>query len=311
MQSEYYNLLMSGNEEAWTGTSWAMDRSRVFEHTDDGVKRRFAALDDSALSLLMSLPTLFAYEKGIETPARVGRITEITRRRDGRDEFALTFSLDPAVPPIPSGKFSDLLRELNIERKLEVHRTHWAVKNVDLGRVLHEAGLTIDSVLAPQAPPPRVFISYSWDSPEHRSWVAQLATMLRRDGIDVILDQWHLGLGEELSKFMIKAVHDSDRVLMICTEQYVTKADGRQGGVGYEQMLVSSLILRNIGTSKFIPVVRRNAAGDAFVPQDLVGRKYLDLTDGSHSKDAYRELVRELHNVPAAVPPLGPRPTSF
>ncbi|MCA8323800.1 toll/interleukin-1 receptor domain-containing protein [Burkholderia cepacia] len=310
MPSDYYNLLMSGNEDAWTGTSWAMDRSRIFEHTDYSVKERFASLDDNALSLLMGLPTLFAYEKGVETPARVGRITEITRRQSGR-EFALTFSIDSAVAPIPPEKFSSLLRELNIERKLEVHRTHWAVKNVDLGRVLHEAGLTNGAVLAPQAPPPRVFISYSWDTPEHRTWVAQLATALRRDGIDVILDQWHLGLGEELSAFMIKAVRDSDRVLMICTEQYVSKADGRQGGVGYEQMLVSSFILRDVGTSKFIPIVRRNAAGSAFVPQDLAGRKYLDLTDGAHSKDAYRELVRELHNIPVALPPLGLRPTSF
>jgi hypothetical protein len=39
MQSAYYNLLMSGNEEAWTGTSWAMEYTRVFEHTHDDVKR--------------------------------------------------------------------------------------------------------------------------------------------------------------------------------------------------------------------------------------------------------------------------------
>ena len=34
---------------------------------------------------------------------------------------------------------------------------------------------------------PRVFISYSHDSEEHRNWVLDLATRLREDEIDVIL----------------------------------------------------------------------------------------------------------------------------
>jgi hypothetical protein len=41
---------------------------------------------------------------------------------------------------------------------------------------------------APQ--PPKIFISYSWDSDEHKSWTKQLATQMRRDGLDVTLDQW-------------------------------------------------------------------------------------------------------------------------
>lgn len=35
MQNQYYNLLMSGNDEAWTGTSWTMGYDRVFEYTHD------------------------------------------------------------------------------------------------------------------------------------------------------------------------------------------------------------------------------------------------------------------------------------
>ena len=134
MQKSYYNLLMSGNEEAWTGTSWAMDYSRVFEHTHDDVKRPFAALDDTALAALMSLPTIFAYEKYLRAPARVGRITELTRRQS---EFGFTFSFDPTVSPIPYDTFTGLLRDLDIDPKWEINRSHWAVKNVDLARVLH------------------------------------------------------------------------------------------------------------------------------------------------------------------------------
>jgi hypothetical protein len=39
--------------------------------------------------------------------------------------------------------------------------------------------------------PPKVFISYSHDSPGHCDWVLDLAQQLRRDGIDAELDQFH------------------------------------------------------------------------------------------------------------------------
>ncbi|WP_370457663.1 SEFIR domain-containing protein [Rufibacter sp. XAAS-G3-1] len=35
----------------------------------------------------------------------------------------------------------------------------------------------------------KVFISYSHDSNNHKDWVLQLATRLRLNGVDVILDQ--------------------------------------------------------------------------------------------------------------------------
>ena len=38
--------------------------------------------------------------------------------------------------------------------------------------------------------PPKVFISYSWSSPEHEQFVLDLATQLRESGIDAILDKW-------------------------------------------------------------------------------------------------------------------------
>lgn len=308
MQKPYYNLLMSGNDQAWTGTSWAMEYDRVFEYTQESVKQPFAALDDTALNALMGLPTLFAYEKFVRAPVHVGRITEITRRQR---EFGFTFKFDPTVGPIPCDTFMGLLRDLDIEPRYEVNRSHWAVKNVDLGRVLHAAGLVANAALAPQARPPKVFISYSWDSPEHRTWVGQLATALRRDGIDVILDQWHLGLGEDLSAFMTNGVRESDRVLLICTEQYVNRGQARQGGVGYEQMLVSSQIMRNVGTNKFVPVVRQRSGVPAVLPDDLLGRMYVDLSDGPNAHVAYQQLVRDLHNVRLPLPPLGPRPSEF
>ena len=41
--------------------------------------------------------------------------------------------------------------------------------------------------------PPKVFISYSHDSPEHAQHVLELAERLRSDGVDAQLDQYVAG----------------------------------------------------------------------------------------------------------------------
>jgi hypothetical protein len=38
-------------------------------------------------------------------------------------------------------------------------------------------------------PTPKAFISYSWSDEPHKAWVKALAIQLRRDGVDVTLDQ--------------------------------------------------------------------------------------------------------------------------
>jgi hypothetical protein len=74
----------------------------------------------------------------------------------------------------------------------------------------------------------RVFISYSWDSDEHKAWVLSLANRLRGDGIDAILDQTHLGFGGRTPEFMERSVRDSRSVLVICTNGYKQRFDGRK-----------------------------------------------------------------------------------
>jgi len=59
---------------------------------------------------------------------------------------------------------------------------------------------------------PRVFISYSHDSKDHKAWVTNLGTRLREKGVDVILDQWDTEPGDNLAKFMESGVRDAARV---------------------------------------------------------------------------------------------------
>ncbi|HEU4404451.1 MAG TPA: toll/interleukin-1 receptor domain-containing protein [Polyangiaceae bacterium] len=81
---------------------------------------------------------------------------------------------------------------------------------------------------------PKVFVSYSYDSPEHKEWVRKLATDLRSMGIDIVLDQWE-PLGTDLARFMEQSVSTSNRVILVCSEQYSRKANGVSGGVAYEK----------------------------------------------------------------------------
>jgi hypothetical protein len=40
--------------------------------------------------------------------------------------------------------------------------------------------------------PPTAFVSYSYDSPEHKEWVLKLASRLRAHGVKATLDKWEI-----------------------------------------------------------------------------------------------------------------------
>ena len=155
---------------------------------------------------------------------------------------------------------------------------------------------------------PNVFISYSHDTSEHKQWVLKFAMNLAEKGIHVMLDQWDLRPGSDLAAYMNKSVRSADRVLMICTKKYTEKANGGIGGVGYEQMIVSGELLRELGTSKFIPVVRQTVSPPD-LPTAFGSRIFINMNDGPHLESEWETLLRELHGVPETTrPPIGKSP---
>ncbi|MGA3268537.1 MAG: toll/interleukin-1 receptor domain-containing protein, partial [Verrucomicrobiota bacterium] len=155
---------------------------------------------------------------------------------------------------------------------------------------------------------PVVFISYSHDSVAHKQWVGELGSRLVKNGVEVILDQWDLGLGDDVPKFMEKSVERADRVLMICTENYVRKADGGKGGVGYEAMVVTGELVRKLETNKFIPVIRQSA-DEALMPKSVGTRLYVNLSEGHNFEQEFDKLLREIHSAPKLrKPELGKNP---
>jgi hypothetical protein len=298
-----YNLLMTAASGTWNSPTWVISTDRFLEYTNKVVASKFSSLTDDVVEELKGMPTLFTYEKYLEEAALVGRITEIQRRLS---EIKITLAIDSSVNPIPHQILETILWDLDIEPKYEVNRTHWSIKEVDLPSVLKKAGLVTTQMFSPQPRPPKVFLSYSWDSPEHRQWVAWFGATLRQRGIDVILDQWHVRGGEDVAAFMERSIRESDRVLVICTDMYVEKALSRRGGVGFEHMIVTGELMQNVGTSKFIPIVRQTS--EIKLPAELRSRFYFDLADGPSQSSIIEALTKELHNVRIPVPPLGPNP---
>lgn len=157
---------------------------------------------------------------------------------------------------------------------------------------------------------PKVFISYSWSSPEHQQTIVNLATRLRSDGVDVVLDVWDLKEGQDKYRFMESLVLDKDisRVLMIIDRQYADKADNRTGGVGTETQIISSELYSKVEQTKFIPIVLEYDESEPILPTFVKTLKYIDLS-GRDGVDNYEYLVRLLHNKPQfEKPPLGVPP---
>ena len=137
-----------------------------------------------------------------------------------------------------------------------------------------------------------------------------LATKLIRKGVDVIFDQWDLGLGSDIAKFMEIAITEADRVLMICTEAYVKKANNRQGGVGYESMVVSGEMIRDLGARKFIPIIKQSNA-EPVLPTSVSTKVYINLSKEQDFDSQFELLLRDIHNSPLIIkPPIGKKPFS-
>ena len=151
------------------------------------------------------------------------------------------------------------------------------------------------------------FISYSWDSDDHKKWTKELATRLRRDGVDVKLDQWETVPGDQLPAFMETAIRENDYVLIICTPKYKEKSDGRKGGVGYEGDIMTGEIFAKGNHRKFIPVLRAGD-GDTAAPSWLQGKYGIDLRGNPYSEDQYNDLLVTIHDQREKAPPIGRPP---
>ncbi len=156
--------------------------------------------------------------------------------------------------------------------------------------------------------PPKVFISYSHDSPEHRDFVLRLANHLREDGIDCNIDQYLNGAPPDgWPLWMEKQIERANFVLVMCTPTYwqrfrrETEEGGR--GVAFEGLIITQTLYNHyFRNTKFLPLIPDNGNAQQDVPLPLQGyNTYRMFSD-------YERLYRVLTGQPeVAVPILGKR----
>lgn len=167
---------------------------------------------------------------------------------------------------------------------------------------------------------PKVFISYSHDSEDHRRNVLAFANRLRRDGIDATLDQYVSSPEEGWPRWMNRQLEQADFVLLVCTEIYMRRVEGREEpGRGLGVMWESNLVyqyLYNAGAvnRKFIPVLLEGGE-PAHVPLPLQGVTLFHPATDSGYEELYRHLTMQprtdqpvlgkLKSLPAIEPPSG------
>jgi hypothetical protein len=157
---------------------------------------------------------------------------------------------------------------------------------------------------------PRVFISYSHDSSEHRQRVLALTNQLRANGVSAGVDQYRQDSDEGWINWMRDQIEQAERVLLVFTETYARRFLGKEAvgkglGVTFEGIIISQALYENgVRNGKFRPVVF-NEDDAQFIPRELrrFTRYRVDI------QEKYEELLRWLWDRPSvAVPPVGPKP---
>lgn len=137
----YYSLIVSGNEQQWERCPTPFPKERVFEYTPEFVEEEFRQ-NGKISEEIKKYPALLVYETTREKLARLCKITEIEYSGgevyisfEVMDEFFLT-----------NDELSQRAFQLGIDG-FEFHRTHWAIKKIDLLSSLESMNLAHEGQL--------------------------------------------------------------------------------------------------------------------------------------------------------------------
>ncbi|WP_158641456.1 SEFIR domain-containing protein [Amycolatopsis eburnea] len=110
---------------------------------------------------------------------------------------------------------------------------------------------------------PRVFISYSHDTEEHKAQVRKFATLLHsRIGLEVVLDQWQDNVRVDWSLWATRNLKAADFIIVVASPLYRARADGdappdEGRGAQFETAIIRNKLTKDLddGTRRVLPVV--------------------------------------------------------
>jgi hypothetical protein len=129
-----YNLIVSANEEAWNGDPFFIEYDRFLEYTNTDILKKYKSLNNDIINEIKRFPCIFAYETFCGKNPKFGQIKDLTFRQK---EIRIIYEV---IKLNKSLKLKDFIR-LNFELDIsnwELNRTHWAIKDVNLSRELHQ-----------------------------------------------------------------------------------------------------------------------------------------------------------------------------
>lgn len=128
-----YNLLVKGN--GWSESRDDMDSSRVFEYTEEYLREQFKTNGNVDFNSLVKLPCLFMQETWHDESQHNARVGAIINAVKSGGNIKIEYAFDSSIPPLTNQQIKEVAGEFGIA-DFEFSRTHWAVKDVDLYKVL-------------------------------------------------------------------------------------------------------------------------------------------------------------------------------
>lgn len=136
-----FNLLVKGMP--WVNGTASFGPDRVIAYTDESLKQKFTNNSILDFDALMKLPSLFVEETNFQEQQQLARVGRVTHVRQTRTEVVIQYSFDTECAAIPQEELIRLKDLLHLEFPRrgfdELSTTHWAVKDVDLFRVLYNS----------------------------------------------------------------------------------------------------------------------------------------------------------------------------
>jgi hypothetical protein len=227
-----FNLLVKLN--GWADGRDFLALERVFEFTDAGSEARKPD-GTPDFDRLLGEPALFVAEIG-SSGDRSGRVGTIRSARISGRRVEIDYTFDGSVPPVPIPTIEKLTRELSIG-SVELSRTHWAVKDVDLFRVLFASKVA-------QAPTPKVF-NLDGDGIDDRLLSVMMPFDARFDQVYACIQGTAAKVGMQCHRADDIWKHEAiiqDIISLICSSRVVVAdCTGRNPNVFYETGIAHTL----------------------------------------------------------------------
>lgn len=273
-----YNLLVSSG--GWADNRDSIARSRLFEYTDKAWSDRLAPNGILNAARLVRFPALLMPELFGDEPqyARVG----VLRRIDERgSSVTVEYDWDEILAPIDCDVVASLADELHIEG-LEFSRTHWAIKDVDLYKVLlHNQTSAF--------PTPRVFNVSRSEAVHPRLVSVMMPFSMEFDEVSSVIQATCEDVGlrclraddiwenDAVIQDIVSLINRSKAVICDCT--------GRNANVFYEIGIAHTL-------GRDVILISQN---DADIPFDLRHLRYIRYLDNQEGrKDLSAKIKRRL-----------------